>query len=509
LHPTPGPKPRRGARGVDPHATYLAIERFLNSSRKPALIEPGDDPLPLTRGRYAITERSSFVSIECWDETRNLVRRVTGVRLERPGRLELDVEHFGGRQGRATLVDLDSSRHREAALRGTRLKFRERFRQSLHRQFPDWRIVELSTEPDLHNTLSPVYPRALLTKGRTAMAAIGAGEDALAPDGVLSFGLIWLDYLRTREPKLSVETLVVFLPAGQEHTTCHRVRHLNPRAANYQVYIHEASGIGGSGWEERVSPEDYTNLDTRLDPCRQPLAQATPFLMNRVQRLARLEGIERRDRPDGSVSLAVNGIEFAHADANTLRFGLDQKVTVESEHHIAEIEALASGLRQMRRADADPRAPLFTKRSEAWLESRVRADIEAIDATLRRSPVYGQVPQFAAGDRSIIDLLAVDYSGRLAVLEIKASEDIHLPLQALDYWMRVKWHLERDEFTARGYFRSIPLRHDPPRLVLVAPALDWHPSNDAVLRFFDPGVPVERLGVGIEWRQDLKIVFRK
>jgi hypothetical protein len=29
--------------------------------------------------------------------------------------------------------------------------------------------------------------------------------------------------------------------------------------------------------------------------------------------------------------------------------------------------------------------------------------------------------------------------GRLAVLELKAGEDIHLILQAVDYWLRVRW----------------------------------------------------------------------
>ena len=52
----------------------------------------------------------------------------------------------------------------------------------------------------------------------------------------------------------------------------------------------------------------------------------------------------------------------------------------------------------------------------------------------------------------MLDLLAVDHRGRLAVIELKASEDVHLPLQALDYWMRVQWHVERREFQANGYF---------------------------------------------------------
>ena len=131
-----------------------------------------------------------------------------------------------------------------------------------------------------------------------------------------------------------------------------------------------------------------------------------------------------------------------------------------------------------------------------------------MDATLHAQPVYGQVTEFAGGDRGIIDLLAVDRDGRLAVIELKVDQDIHLPLQALDYWMRVHWHLERGEFAERGYFSGIPLRAGPPRLLLVAPALEFHPSNETVLGFFRPDIPVERVGLGIQWRQELKVMFR-
>jgi hypothetical protein len=124
------------------------------------------------------------------------------------------------------------------------------------------------------------------------------------------------------------------------------------------------------------------------------------------------------------------------------------------------------------------------------------------------APLYGQVPQFAGGERGVLDILAADRVGRLAVIEVKARQDIHLPLQALDYWMRVKWHLERGEFSGRGYFPNIQIRADPPRLLLVAPALDFHPSNETVLRFFRPDIEVERVGVGLEWRQELRIMFR-
>jgi hypothetical protein len=114
----------------------------------------------------------------------------------------------------------------------------------------------------------------------------------------------------------------------------------------------------------------------------------------------------------------------------------------------------------------------------------------------------------AGGARGILDLVAVDRSGRLAVVELKASQDIHLPLQVLDYWMRVKWHLDRDEFNEKGYFPGIMLRKEAPRLFLVAPALEWHPTNETVLKYLDPGIDIRRVGIGLKWRRGIEVMFR-
>jgi len=388
-------------------------------------MEPGEDPFLLVPDTFAVKQQPLFLTIECWDEKRTLTRRVTGIRVERRGRLELEVEHFGARTGAIALVDLEQVSQRDAARQGGRLKYREQFRQSLHRQFPDWRLVELSTEQDLQNTFSPVYPRSFLCRGTKAFAAIGIPENSPSPANALSFGLIWLDYLRRRESRrsatgLTVEGLVLFAPAGAEHSLCHRVRFLDPKAARYLIFVYD-----GSGYEQWVDPRDYTNLDTRLDT-----------------------GGKQRQRP--------------------LRPG----------------------------------------QPEAWLEARVRASIGSLDATLRPHPVYGQVAQFAGGNRGIIDLLAVDHYGRLAVIELKVDQDIHLPLQALDYWMRIKWHLDRAEITQSGYFTGFVLGTQAPRLMLVAPALEFHSSNETILGFFSPEIPVERIGLGVEWKKELKVMFR-
>ena len=78
----------------------------------------------------------------------------------------------------------------------------------------------------------------------------------------------------------------------------------------------------------------------------------------------------------------------------------------------------------------------------------------------------------------MLDVLTVTRDGRLAVVELKADEDIHLPLQGLDYWSRVAWHHSREEFPRFGYFPDRELSPEKPLLYLVAPALHIHPATD-------------------------------
>jgi hypothetical protein len=475
------------------------IETFLSAAKQPVVIEPGEDPIALGPENFLLSGTASRLAIEFWSSAKNLKRRVIGVRLERRGKLELDTELFGGRKGRLLLVDLANPVQATATRRGDRLKFREQFRMALNRQYPDWRIAELSTDPDLEHSLSPTYPRALLRKGTSGMAAIAAAEDSNDPDGALSFGLIWLDYLRRREPRLSIGGLLVFLPIGAEVNTCHRVRHLDPATAQVAVFVHGPKGV-----EEPVHPEDYTNFATRVEPLRPPAHSVE--VDSWLAHLALLDGVQQVMRPNGTVSLNVRGIEFARSSGSALLFGVDQK----HAGGLAEAEGLACGLARMRRHDAeDRRNPLYLRHPEAWLESSIRANVQSIDGPLLAQPIYSQAPHIASADRGILDLLAVDFEGRLTVIEIKAVEDIHLPLQALDYWMRVKWHLERGDFTKAGYFPGITLRPDAPRLLLVAPSLEFHPTNEALLRCFSSDVTVERIGVGLEWRRELKVVLRQ
>ena len=473
-----------------------SIEAFLRNCREPALLEPGEELLALTGDNMAIEMRGSRLTLQAWDRTRNLTRRVTALRSDTPGRLELTVERFARREGSLFLLDLGRNGGAEMGRRSGRMVFRERFRLFLRRQFPEWKLAELSVEPDLEHSLSPSFPRALLRHGQHAWAAIACPSEGDA-GAVLAFGLIWLDYLRKRERRAALSGLAVYVAAGRERTAALRMLCLDPAKAQMELFTYTPEDF-----VTRVDPHDHGNFDTRLETCR---AAATAESWRDIDILP---GVERVAKHDGRVSLRVRGIEFAEVAEGALSFGMAGKRPA-AAYHRAEIERLVAELDRVRSADAaDREHPFYRQYPEAWLESQARAQIETIDATLAREPIYGQVPAFAAGERGILDLLAVDYTGRLAILELKASADPQLPLQALDYWIRVKWHLDRGEFRSQGYFPGVELRPEPPRLLLVSPALEFHPTSETILDYFSPRIEVERVGLAVEWRKGLQVVFR-
>ena len=145
------------------------------------------------------------------------------------------------------------------------------------------------------------------------------------------------------------------------------------------------------------------------------------------------------------------------------------------------------------RADvADARAPEVdgNRLDEEACESRV---IPRLDP----HHVYSQVPAIAgASDHGLLDLLGVTADGRLAVIELKVDDDLHLALQGLDYWIRVRQHhlhtadvtTGLGEFQRHGYFRGVELLPLPPRLYLVAPSLHIHPATETILRYLSPRV---------------------
>jgi len=502
-------KPHRKATPPQPaEQLRTRIEEFVRSCRSPAVLEPGDKTIPLEAGRFDLTIQGSLLVMHAWNAETSLVRRIVAIREETRGRLDLRIRRLGQAEGVLTILDLARAGPHWAR-QADRLEFRERFRRLLLRRFGEWEVSQISSGADLEHSLSPAFSRALLTHAGGAFAAIGAADnsDPASSDQILSFGLIWLDYLRAREQSAGrngrvVAGLKLFLPQHRTTVTANRLAFLDPGAAACELFE-----FGPDLSTARVDEKDYGNLKTALEAAPAEIAPS-PQVAGWLDQLGSDFAVERDLRADGVISLRLRGLEFARAWADRMSFGVEQDHPL-TPANFDRVERLALRLVEARSADApDKQDWLYRAAPEKWLESRVRAELAEVDSSLAPQPLYTQVPAVAGADRGIIDLLACDHKGRLAVVELKASEDLHLPLQGLDYWMRVKWHLDRGEFQKLGYFPGLPLQPLPPRLLLVSPVFDFHPTTETILRYFSPQVEVERVGLSAEWREKLKVVFR-
>jgi len=142
-----------------------------------------------------------------------------------------------------------------------REQFRSRLQQLLADKFPDEIVDSLATGADLHHSISGSYTRGVMHRGADAFAVLSAGpsEDSATIDGILTFGLIWLDLTRNRARRQSVRGLRLFLPRGTSAITAHRLTAL---ASPQEIELYEYDSLH---WRmRRVAISDAGNLETWL-----------------------------------------------------------------------------------------------------------------------------------------------------------------------------------------------------------------------------------------------------
>ncbi len=483
---------------------------------------------------YSVGESHGRCLLELWSEERNLVRTVVDLQ-ERAQCLRLTTRRMGAAKPQVLELAPTNDRRTPTAREAARRNYQRLLERALTRSFIGAKVDGMRSAMDLEHSFGPAYVRGRLLKGTAADAVIGVGEaeSAAIVDGILTLGILWLDYCRQHgDARRHFGGLKVIVPAGAWRTTAERMAWLNHAAADFELFTLDERSEELAGVDFR----DTGNLDSRLVHAFSPQA-AIERCRDGIDRLLALvppaarERVEIRAGSPTEVGLLLHGLEFARvrhgvaahsfAREDEASFGAgagETPLTAESEPLCREMFAR---LFLSRHADGAHTDPLFRMAPERWLESRLRAGLAELLPGLRGDLLYSQVPALAAGDRGMLDLLTLDRQGRLTVLELKADEDLHLPLQALDYWIRVR-ALNADRkpgaggggrplsaFERQGYFEGAEVSPLDPRLLVAAPALRIHPANEPVLRYFSPKVEWELIALTEHWRRELKVVFRK
>jgi hypothetical protein len=396
--------------------------------------------------------------------------------------------------------------------RVTREQFRARFDRMLAESFPDAHCESLSAAPDLEHSFSGIYVRGRMHEGTSEWAFLAASpsESAASIDGMLGFGLLWLDWTRCHSEKRAVEGLRLFVPEGASQVLRERVLALSPTA---RTEIYEFSEPDSQ--MTRIDPEDTGNLESFLVLRRDVELTLTAARDSLARIRTMIPGtanvIEARvPEKTSELVFSFRGLEFARWTPEGLLFGMGEANERLTTTKVPQLERNIQQLITRRSPVAqDTQNYLYRAAPERWLETLVLEDPARLDAQLNPKFFYSQVPALSGGDRDVLDLLGVTRRGRLVIIELKASEDIQMPIQAVDYWLRVRRHQREGDFQRFGYFSGIDLDPKPPLVWLVAPGLRFHSATEILLRYLSPEIQISRIGVNESWRRGIKIVFRQ
>ena len=504
-------------REMTPGSLAQTLTEFLGGSRHALVIEDGVQIFDLSEAHYSISGEHEKCLLHLWSAERNLVRRIVDLEV-RYNSLRLRVQRLG--QTRPSKLDIcrDRDRRTPSARRTARAMYQARLRRVLERHFPDFTIGKLSNAMDLERSFGPIYARGIIRRGRTAFAVLGVNEHEMQSsiDAALTFGILWLDACRrSQDARVLVEGLKLYLPAGTSALTRERMAHLHKGAAKWELLeLDERNDEVTS-----IDCADCGNLATRLVRCPDETAALERFESSIHQVLSSLPECDVAVLSPAEIGFRWHGLEFARArvshrdgtftSGQEIVFGLGAEERLLEERSEVGWQQLLQSLRQTRVPRGSQNQLLWRMHPERWLESLVIHDVSALDERLDPAAYYSQVPAFAASDRAMLDVLGITREGRLAVLELKADEDIHLPLQGLDYWTRVRWHHARREFQNFGYFQGRGLSEAEPMLFLVAPTLHIHPATDTLLRYLDPAIDWTLVGIDERWRDGVRSIFRK
>ena len=202
-----------------PQELEKRIRVFLTACRRPAVSEPGEKPVPLDEGSYTIAIHGPTCVLHAWGAEGNIVRRISSIERETRERMDLRARRFG--KGEALLALVDRSRLSDRLSRRGRTRAVSGILPALARARVSF-LVPVAAKlraVDLEHSLSPLFVRGLLSRGRQAWGVIGASRDLgqAVSDQILSFALIWLDLLRQRTHRQVLCGLKIFLPAPTLH----------------------------------------------------------------------------------------------------------------------------------------------------------------------------------------------------------------------------------------------------------------------------------------------------
>lgn len=174
-----------------------SVEEFLAQHPAAALLEDGRMIFDLRSARYSVGESHGRCLLQFWSDERNLMRTVVEVR-QRAQSLRLMTRRMGVVKPQALELVPSCDRRTPTARDAARRNYQRLLERVLTRVFIGSKVDGLRSAMDLEHSFGPAYVRGRLLRGTAAEAVIGVSEaeSASTIDGVLTLGVLWLDYCR-------------------------------------------------------------------------------------------------------------------------------------------------------------------------------------------------------------------------------------------------------------------------------------------------------------------------
>ncbi|HEV7859101.1 MAG TPA: hypothetical protein VGO91_10835 [Pyrinomonadaceae bacterium] len=452
----------------------------------------------------------------CWSEAGARVWRVVG--WEWTGdKLLLEAERrMGAENALLELVPRASASVINGMVSATRRTLCERLARLASEHFGKAKVERRGFSAGARRGQPGRYARIYLRRHQERIAVTGIVTESEPGDvdAMLSSALVWFTRARETSSGIGPGKLCLILPSPLIETTrqrlallredLRRVIHLSQIDDDWQELTPVSRPTRGDLWKEKP-PRLHIPTEKPLSDWSKRLIAHAPEAIDVI-------------RARHGETLRYHGLPFARVrrlmNEEHLWFGASgtrsRRLLAESTQ--PELTRLIEELKEHRHAGAsDHRHALYRSSTEAWLESILRRDITRLDPGLIIAPLHAQFRTSHAGQHSNsrpVDLLALRRDGRLAVIELKVSEDREHVLQGADYWRRVEMYRRHGLIKRARLFEDAVISDEPPLLYLVAPLLRCHRAFETLARAITPDIELYRFDLNEDWRAGVRVMQR-
>ena len=492
-----------------------AILEHISTQNDWFFAEAGGAPLALGRDEFDFSVAHRRLIFSCWTENGSRSWRINAWSLTGDKLLLRASRRMGADVTTLELVPRASAKAMAASIAAARQARCEKLAQIAAETLTGAKIERAVLSPGMRRDQPGRYARIILRlpHGRVAVTATVAQSDARNVDSFFSSALLWFNRLSQRPKRPPIEKLVMVA----EHNVAEAARQRHALLRDSLRRAIDLLEIDES-WQELRPLRPFERKDIwkkRLARFPSIAEDETGEAVKRI--IARaphaLDVVSSRH----GQTLRYHGLPFARVrrvmEKDRVWFGIEgARRRLLDDYHEPDWAKLFLDLETYRSESCrDRKHWLYRAAGEAWLESILRRDISRLDPGLIVAPLHAQFRTSHGGPTGArpIDLLALRHDGRLAVIELKVTEDREHVFQGVDYWRRVEAHRRRGHISSAKLFGERKISDESPLVYLVAPALRFHPSFATLAKTIAPDIEIYRFDINEDWRAGVRVVRRE